>query len=161
MALRVLPRVWKCAHTCPCRMWRVPQKVVKTLVLMLLLAARCFGEPKPFEHGVDWSKIALLSAAEFGADFWDMRQTRLHYLEDRRNNLPYIEHNPFTKVLLPHPGLLYARPVATAALTAFLSYKLSTNRRAWVRRLRYAPECVQISANAQGMIYSRLNWKRR
>lgn len=157
----MLPREWKCAHTCPCRVWRVPQKVVKTLVLMLLLAAPCFGEPKPFEHGVDWRKLALLSAAEFGADFWDMRQTRLHYLEDRRNNLPYIEHNPFTKVLLPHPGLLYARPVATAALTAFLSYKLSTNRRAWVRRLRYAPECVQISANAQGMIYSRLNWKRR
>jgi hypothetical protein len=133
----------------------------ETLVLMLLLATPCCGEPKHFEHRVDWRKIALLSAAQFGPDFWDRRQTRLHYLVGRRNNLPYVEHNPFTNALLPHPGLLYARPVVTAALTAFLSYKLSTNRRPWVRRLRYAPECVQISANAQGMIYSRLNWKRR
>lgn len=134
---------------------------MKTLVLMLLLAAPCCGGPRPVKHRVNWRKIALLSSAQFGADFWDMHQTRSHYLEDRRNNLPSAEHNPLTNVLLPHPGLLYARPVATVALSAFLSYKLSTNRRPWVRRFRYAPECVQISANTQGIIYSRLNWKRR
>jgi hypothetical protein len=161
MASQVLLRTWELDNTRPCRMWRVQQKIVKTLVLMLLLAAPCCSKPKLVEHKVDWYKIALLSTAQFGADFWDMRQTRVHYLEDRRYNLPYVEHNPFTNLLLPHPGLLYARPVATAALTAFLSYKLSTNRRPWVRRLRYAPECVQISASTQGMIYSRLNWKRR
>jgi hypothetical protein len=128
---------------------------------MLLLAAPCRGGPKPIEHRVNWRKIVLLSSAQLGADFLDMRQTRLHYLEDRRNNLMYVEHNPFTNLLLPHPGLLYARPVATVALSAFLSYKLSTNRRPWVRRFRYAPELVQISANTQGIIYSRLNWKKQ
>jgi hypothetical protein len=128
---------------------------------MLLFAAPCFGEPNPAKQEFHWRKVALLSSVQLGTDFWDMRQTRLHYMVDQQYNLPYVEHNPFTNVLLPHPGLLYARPVATVALTAFLSYKLSTNRRPWVRRLRYAPEFVQISANTQGIIYSRLNWKRR
>jgi len=102
-----------------------------------------------------------MSSAQFATDFWDMRQTRSHYLEARRNDLPFAEYNPLTNALLPHPGLLYARPVASAALSAFLSYKLSTDRRAWVRRLRYVPQYVQISANAQGLIYSHLNWKPR
>jgi hypothetical protein len=128
---------------------------------MLLFAAPCCGGPRPLEHRVNWRKIALLTSAQFGADLWDMRQTRLHYLEARQSHLLYVEHNPLTNVLLPHPGLLYARPIVTAALTAFLSYKLSTNRRPWVRRLRYAPELVQISANTQGIIYGHLNWKRR
>jgi hypothetical protein len=135
--------------------------VVKTLILILLLAVPCRGGPKPVEHRVDWRKIAFLSSAQFGTDYWDMHQTREHYLVDQRYNLPYIEHNPLTNVLLPHPGLLYARPVATVALSTFLSYKLSTNRRPWVRRFRYAPQLVQISANTQGLIYNRLNWKRR
>jgi hypothetical protein len=58
---------------------------------------------------------------QLGVDSWDMHQTRVHYLEDRRDDLPYVEHNPFTNALLPHPGLLYARPVATVALSTFLS----------------------------------------
>jgi len=135
--------------------------VVKTLILILLLAVPCRGGPKPVEHRVDWRKITLLSSVQFGTDFWDMHQTRVHYMEDQQYNLPYVEHNPLTKALLPHPGLLYARPVATVALSAFLSYKLSTDRRPWVRRFRYAPQLVQISANTQGLIYSRVNWKRR
>jgi hypothetical protein len=134
---------------------------VKTLVLLLLFATPCCGEPKPVKHRVDWRKVALLSSVQLGADLWDTHQTRVHYLEARRSHLLFEEHNPFTNALLPHPGLLYARPVATAAFSAFLSYKLSTNRRPWVRRLRYVPEFVQISANTQGILYSRLNWKRR
>jgi len=65
------------------------------------------GGSKPVEHRVDWRKIALLSSAQLGADFWDMRQSRLHYQEARRNNLlyVYVEHNAFTNLLSPHPGL--------------------------------------------------------
>ncbi len=128
---------------------------------MLLLAAPCCAGPRSVERRVDWRKIALLSSAQFGADFWDMRLTRSHYLQAQRDNSSFVEYNPFTRALLPHPALLYARPVATAALSAFLSYKLSTNRRPWVRRLRYLPEYVQISSSTQGLIYSHLNWKRR
>jgi hypothetical protein len=103
----------------------------------------------------------MLSSLQLGTDLWDLHQTRAHYMEARRNNLKFFEYSPLTKILLPHPGLLYARPVATAALTAFVSYKLSTNRSAWIRRLRYAPQYVQISFSTQGMIYSRVHWKGR
>jgi len=89
-----------------------------------------------------------------------MQQTRSHYLEARQNNLSFVEHNPLAKALLPRPGLFYARPALSAALSAAISYKLSTNRRAWVRKLRYAPQCIQISSNAHGIIYSHMNWKR-
>jgi hypothetical protein len=139
----------------------VQQKVVKALILMMLLVAPCRAGPRPVGHRVNWYKLALLSSAQFGTDFWDMHQTRGHYLAARRTNLGYYyETNPLTNALLPHPGLLYARPVATAALSAFLTYKLSTDRRQWVRRFRYIPEYVQISANTQGMIYSHFHWKR-
>lgn len=134
---------------------------MRTLVLLLLLAIPCCGEPQPVERRTDWRKVALLSSVQLGADLWDMQQTRAHYLEARLKHLPFVEYNPWTKSLLPHPGLLYARPAGTAALNAFLSYKLSTNRRAWIRQLRYAPQYVQISCSTQGLIYSRVHWKGR
>ena len=133
---------------------------MKALILMLLLAVPCHGGPRPVEYRTNWYKIALLSSAQFGADFWDMHQTRDHYLAAHRINMGYYETNPLTNALLPHPGLLYTRPVVTAALSAFLSYKLSTDRRPWVRRFRYVPEFVQISASTQGMVYSHFHWKR-
>lgn len=126
-----------------------------------MFAVPCRGSPRIVEPRVDWGTIALLSSAQFATDSWDMQQTRSHYLEAQRNNLFFVEHNPLTNALLPHPGLFYARPALSAGLSAFATYKLSTNRRAWVRCLRYAPQCVQISANTQGLIYSRVNWKRR
>jgi hypothetical protein len=135
--------------------------MVRTLVLLLLLAIPCYGEPQPVERRIAWRKVALLSSVQLGADLWDMQQTRAHYLEARLNHLPFVEYNPLTKSLLPHPGLLYARPVGTAALNAFLSYKLSTNRRAWIRQLRYTPQYVQISFSTQGWIYSRVHWQGR
>jgi hypothetical protein len=144
----------------PCQMWRAQQKVVKVLMFMLLLAAPCRGGPRVVEHRVNWYKIGLLSSAQFGADFWDMHQTRDRYLEAQRNNQYSYELNPLTKALLPHPGLYYARPVATVALSAFLSYKLSTDRRPWVRRFRYVPQLVQISSSTQGIVYSHFHWKR-
>ena len=144
----------------PYQMWRAQQKAVKVLTLMMLLAAPCRGGPRVVEHRVNWYKVALLSSAQFGVDFWDMHQTRDRYLEAQRNNQYSYELNPLTNALLLHPELYYARPVATVALSAFLSYKLSTNRRPWVRRFRYAPQLVQISASTQGMIYSHFHWKR-
>ena len=88
-----------------------------------------------------------------------MQQTRSHYLAAQRNDLTFVEHNPLTNALLPHPALFYAGPAVSAGLSALVSYKLSTNRNGWVRKLRYLPQYVQISANAQGLIYSRANWK--
>jgi hypothetical protein len=120
----VLLLAWKRDCISSHRIWSVQQKVVKALILMLLLAAPCCGGPKPVEHQVNWYKVALLSSAQFGADFWDMHQTRDRYLEARRNNESSYELNPLINALLPHPGLYYARPVATVALSAFLSYKL-------------------------------------
>ena len=136
---------------------------MRTLVLILLFAAPCYGGPQtPFcAPRADWRKIALLTSAQFGLDFWDMRQTRSHYLEARRNNLTFVEHNGLTNALLPHPALLYAGPAISAGAAAFVSYKLSTNRHAAVRKLRYVPQYIQISANVQGLIYSRVNWKRQ
>jgi hypothetical protein len=96
----------------------------------------------------------MLSSAQLSLDVWDMAQTRSAYLNSKRFGWPFQEHNVLTNALLPHPGLLYARPIATAALSAFLSYKLSTSRKPWLRRMRYVPQYVQITLNSQGIVYS-------
>lgn len=132
-------------------MWCPPPESRENVSPVIVVGDSVLREPQPAERRIDWRRVALLSSVQLGADLGDMQETRAHYLEARPHHLPFVEYNPMTKSLLPHPGELYARPVGTAALNAFLSYKLSTNRRAWIRQLRHAPQYVQISCSAQGL----------
>jgi hypothetical protein len=141
--------------------WAVVLFLFLTLWLSLPAAQGQERTARPAARKVEVGKLLVLGAVQAGMETWDMHQTREHWLEAKRDGGWFHEAQPLTRALLPHPGLLYGQVALSAAATTWLSYRMGQSSRAWVRRLRWMPQAVQIGASAQGVAYSRVNWHPR